>query len=114
MSASTQFSARDAILKNMHLRDLISTVTVMGGPPALGVHVHVFDARPHRVWAPDFGQRVMWAPDTADNSVVGSVEIGGSPQAWHSGQMANSHGPEYRDSTVSVISTALVKPREGR
>jgi hypothetical protein len=46
----TKFPARNAILKNMDSRDLMSTVAVMDGLPAHGVRVHVSDASPHGFW----------------------------------------------------------------
>jgi hypothetical protein len=46
----TKFPPRNAILKNMDSRDLMSTVAVMDGLPAHGLRVHVSDASPHGFW----------------------------------------------------------------
>jgi hypothetical protein len=46
VSAVTKFPAQTAILENMNTRGLMSTVTVMNGPSAHGLRVHVSDASP--------------------------------------------------------------------
>ena len=75
-----------------------------------------FNADGKRAYVIDFGERTIWALDTADNSVVGTVEVGGQPEAIAlrpDGKFL--YVTDSRDGTVTVISTALVKPcPEGR
>jgi len=38
----------------------------------------------------DFDQQTIWALDTADNSVAGTLDVGGHPEAMALGPVANS------------------------
>ena len=64
----------------------------------------------------DFDQQTIWALDTADNSVVGTLDVGGHPEAMALGPVANSFMSQTIWMALSpVIPTAPLKPKaEGR
>ena len=64
----------------------------------------------------DFDQQTIWALDTADNSVVGTLDAGGHPEAMALGPGGEFlYVTDYLDGTATVISTAPLKPKaEGR
>jgi DNA-binding beta-propeller fold protein YncE len=64
----------------------------------------------------DFDQQTIWALDTADNSVVGTLDVGGHPEAMALGAGGEFlYVTDYLDDAATVISTAPLKPKaEGR
>lgn len=64
----------------------------------------------------DFDQQTIWALDTADNSVVGTLDVGGHPEAMALGAGGEFlYVTDYRNGSATVISTALLKHKaEGR
>ena len=70
-----------------------------------------FSADGKRAYVIDFGRRTIWALDTAENSIVGAVEVNGNPEAMAlrpDGKIL--YVTDYRNGTIAVISTAQMKP----
>ena len=63
-----------------------------------------------RAYTLDFDQRTILAIDTADNVVVGSVDVDGHPESMALGPDGEFlYLTDYRAGVVTVISTALLK-----
>jgi DNA-binding beta-propeller fold protein YncE len=62
-----------------------------------------------RAYAVDFVRKAILAFDTADNAVLGSVDVNGHPQAMALGPDGEFlYLTDYRDGVMTVISTALL------
>jgi DNA-binding beta-propeller fold protein YncE len=63
-----------------------------------------------RAYVLDFVRRTIVAFDTADNVVIGTVDVDGHPQAMALGPDGEFlYLTDYRDGVVTVISTAMLK-----
>ena len=62
-----------------------------------------------RAYAVDFVRKAILAFDTADNAVVGSIDVNGHPQAMALGPDGEFlYLTDYRNGVMTVISTALL------
>jgi YVTN family beta-propeller protein len=103
-----------AYVTNLHSLAVIDTAANVAKVASVGAlpRATFFSADGKHAYTIDFARQSIRTIETADNSVVGSVQLEGHPEALAiSADGEFIYVTDYLNGTLTVISTALVRPR---
>jgi YVTN family beta-propeller protein len=103
-----------AYVTNLHSLAVIDTAANVAKVASVGALPRAthFSANGKHAYTIDFARQSIRTIETADNSVVGSVQLEGHPEALAiSADGEFIYVTDYLNGTLTVISTALVRPR---